>query len=143
MYEVEAISWIRLFTVLGVLLLITFVFNTLMRKYLNVEEKKIFSPNHVNELHKKIDWILRGLFMVLIILITSIGIYRYNSEGLWGFTSPILLIVFILVSECTRAFMEWKYSTNRKAYIFTLSQLFFLIVVYWIAFEISFTWILQ
>lgn len=143
MYEVEAISWIRLFTVLGVLLLITFVFNTLMRKYLNVEEKKIFSPNHVNKLHKKIDWILRGLFMVLIILITSIGIYRYNSEGLWGFTSPILLIVFILVSECTRAFMEWKYLTNRKAYIFTLSQLFFLIVVYWIAFEISFTWILQ
>lgn len=143
MYELEPVFWIRLFTVLGLLLLITFVFNTLMRKYLNVEEKKIFSHNHVNDKHKKIDWIIRGLFMVMIIMFGFIGIYRYNSEGLWGFTSPILLIVFLLVSESTRAFMEWKYSTNRNAYIFTLSQLFFSIILYWIAFELSFPWVLQ
>lgn len=138
MYGIEPIFWIKLFAVVGIFLLISFVFNIIMRKYLKVEKRKTFSYNHVNEKHKKIDWTIRIIFIITLTILTYIGVYKYNSEGMWKFTSSISLMVFIVISEIARAFMEWKYSTNPKAYIFTISQILFLTLLFWIIFKSNF-----
>ena len=136
MYDLEPIFWIKSFSIVGIFLLLSFIFNTIMRKYLNVEKKKPFSYNHVNEKHKKIDWTIRIITIIAMIVFSFIGIYKHNYEGLWRFVPSISILVFIAISEIVRAFMEWKYSTNPKAYIFTISQLLFLMILFWITVKI-------
>ena len=138
MYEIEPIFWIKLFSVVGIFLLISFVFNTIMRKYLKVDKRKTFSYNHVNEKHKKIDWAIRIITIIAMIVLTFIGTYKHNNEGLWGFVPSISIFVSIAITEMVRVFMEWKYSANPKAYIFTLSQLLFLMVLFWITIKSDF-----
>ena len=137
MYALESIFWIKLIVFMGILSLITFVFNTVMRRYLKVEKRKAFSYNHVNEKHKKIDWIIRISF-VIILTTTYFFIARNLNESIWYFENWFLLLVFIVVSEMVRIFMEWKYTENRKAYIFTISQLIFTLTILVVIFSSNF-----
>ena len=137
MYALESIFWIKLIVFMGILSLITFVFNTVMRRYLKVEKRKAFSYNHVNEKHKKIDWIIRISF-VIILTTTHFFIARNLNESIWYFENWFLLLVFIVVSEMVRIFMEWKYTENRKAYIFTISQLIFTSIILVVIFSSNF-----
>ena len=137
MYALESIFWIKLIVFMGILSLITFVFNTVMRRYLKVEKRKAFSYNHVNEKHKKIDWIIRISF-VIILTTTHFFIARNLNESIWYFENWFLLLVFIVVSEMVRIFMEWKYTENRKAYIFTISQLIFTLTILVVIFSSNF-----
>ncbi|WP_425509056.1 DUF4181 domain-containing protein [Virgibacillus doumboii] len=57
---------------MGTLGLVVFIFNTIIRKILYVERKKMFSDNHINEAHKKIDWFLRISFAI-----SSIVFFHY------------------------------------------------------------------
>ena len=109
-----------------------------MRKYLKVEKRKVFSYNYVSEKHKKIDKTIRTISIISIIVFTFISVYKYNSEGIWRFVPSILILVSVVITELVRAFIEWKYSANPKAYIFTLSQLFFLMFLLWITIKSNF-----
>ena len=131
MYGVEPSFWLKLFLLVVFVLAAGYSFNAIMRKWLKVEKPKRFSYNHVNNLHKKIDWSLRGLFVVLLLL----G-YFVNSERIWNSQEPILLLqtwvlLFALVvsTEIVRAFMEWKYDENSNAYLVTISSLIFLAIL--------------
>lgn len=138
MYIIETIFWQKLIVLLAILSLLIFTFNSIMRRYLKVEKRKLFSYNYVNEKHKKIDRTIRIITIIAIIVFTFIGIYKYNIERLWGFVPSILVLVSIIITEMVRSFMEWKYSDNPKAYIFTLSQLIFLVALYWITIKSNF-----
>lgn len=128
MYDGELILWIKLIVVMIISSSVIFTFNTVMRKYLKVEKRKSFSYNHVNEKHKKIDWIIRISF-VIILLITGLFIPRNLNESIWYLDVWFLILTFLVVSEIVTAFMEWKYADNRKAYIFTISQLIFSLII--------------
>jgi Domain of unknown function (DUF4181) len=58
-YGTEPAVGARLALLVAIVLLLLFSFNILARKWFKVEKKKLFSYNHVNEKHKKIDWIIR------------------------------------------------------------------------------------
>ena len=58
MYGIEPIFWLKLLLLITILLLLSFIFNTVISKWLKVEKKKFLSYDHVNEKHKKI-----GLFL--------------------------------------------------------------------------------
>ncbi|WP_409251639.1 DUF4181 domain-containing protein [Bacillus sp. SCS-153A] len=120
--------WWHLFIILGSLSLMLFVVNIILRKYLGVQRKKFFSYNHVNEKHKKIERIIRGSFIVLFIIATTINILFWEAS-LWYLTPHILLIPFIIALEVTRAVMEKKYADNQNDYKFTLAQLGFILIV--------------
>lgn len=137
MSGIEPIFWIKLFVFIGIFSLLTFIFNSVVRKYLKVEKRKIFSYNHVNEKHKKVDWIIRISF-IIILSITHFYIIRNLNGAIWYFETWFLILVFIVVSEIVRAYMEWKYAENQKAYIFTVSQLIFIVVLLLIAFFSNF-----
>lgn len=111
---------------LGVVL---FAFNFFMRKLLKVESKKWFSYNHINDLHKKIDWGIRITFTIIFLVSTYYTIYMEPTKNVWYFEVWFVFVIFFLISESVRAFMEWKYVTNRNAYILTIFEMVFIIVL--------------
>ena len=141
MYAIDTVLLIKFFLVIGILLFVSFVFDSVMSKYLKVEKRKAFSYSHVNEKHKKTDWIIRISF-IIIILITHFfiisSIKENTRETIWYLETWFLILVFLIISEMVRAFMEWKYAENRKAYIFTISKLIFILILFWIIFSTNF-----
>lgn len=126
-------GFIYLLPILAVLFLIMTGFSAIMRSVLEVEKPKVFSYNHVNKNHKRIDFGIRIIFTIIIVI--SI-IYMYiNSDTYENSLSLIYIIffsMFFIATETARAFMEWKYAENRKAYIFTISQLIFALAFMWV-----------
>lgn len=60
--------FLKLVLVLSVFGLLLFLINKLLRTWLNVEKKKVFSYNHVNDKHKKIDWTIRIIFIFILFI---------------------------------------------------------------------------
>lgn len=120
--------WGKIVLLIVAMFVLMFIFNRIMLKLLKVEKKKMFSYNHVNGLHKKNDWILRIAFIIVIIIF---NMRQFESPELanspWYFLG--VLIIYFVLDELVRAFMEWKYATNRKDYIYTLSEMLFMIIV--------------
>ncbi|AQS53595.1 hypothetical protein BW727_101228 [Jeotgalibaca dankookensis] len=108
------------------MLLLSFIFNSIMSKFLKVEKRKILSYDYVNKTHMKIDWVLR---IVLVIILIIYLFYTFNDpykDDFFWRTLPLKVsLLSIAIPELTRAFMEWKYAENRKAYVLTISQLIF------------------
>ncbi len=128
-YGLERRFWMKLLLLLATFGLVIFIFNSVMRKLLKVERKELFSYNHQNDRHKKMDWTIRLVFMFTILFVFTIRMINEAMEMIWFLEPYFLTFIFILVSESVRAVMEWKYASNRKDYIFTISQLLFLIII--------------
>lgn len=137
MYSIEPLFYIKLFFLLAIFFLLMFVFNSIIRKYLKIEKRKAFSYAYVNEKHKKIDWIIRISF-IIILFISNFYQRRNIGEVKWYFEIWFIALVFIVISDLFRAFMEWKYAENRKTFIFTISQLIFILGLLGILFASNF-----
>ena len=124
-YFSEPIFWLELILVIVITALAFYIFGFLMRKWLKVEKKKLFSHNHVNDMHKKIDWTLRVIFIAFLIVGTFYNAERGYLERIWYIEPWSLLIGLTIMTETVRAFMEWRYNPDKNDYIFTLSQLAF------------------
>lgn len=112
--------WIKL----AIFLLILYILNTtvklLLGKLLKIEKEKkpFFSYNHINEMHRKIDWAFRITSMIAFLVINILIIIEDYSIYL-----IIIASFFYFVLDYTvRAFFEWKYSQNQKQYILTISE---------------------
>ncbi len=128
-YGVESSFWLKFFLFLFVLWLIMFLFSAIVRRILKVEKKKVFSYNHLNERHKKIDWTIRIAFIVAIIVGGIINASRLPLNPILFLEPYFLLCMLIILAEIVTAVMEWKYGENRNAYIFTVLQLIFIIIL--------------
>ncbi len=138
MYGIEPMFWMKLFLLISIFLLFSFIFNTVISKWLKVEKKKFFSYDHVNEKHKKIDWTIRMAMLVSLSLGYFINITRDPMEWFWFLETWFLVIIFIVVSETARAVMEWKYAENPKAHMLTISQLVFVVILLFTTFKTDF-----
>lgn len=127
-YGFEPYFWLKLIIILGVFLLLLFSFHTVMRKLLKLEKVKFFSNNYLNEEHKKIDRKIRITSIVVLLIGFIINVIRGPVDKFWFFEPYFLFFLSIIASESARTFMEWKYQENRKAYIFTINQLVFLVI---------------
>ena len=125
MYGIEPIFWLKLIFVILIFLLSFIIFSSVMSRWLKVEKNKFFSHDHVNDKHQKIDWTIRIIFVAFIVLGSFINVTRDYSERIWFLEPWYLLFGLTILSEAVRALMEWKYADNKNAYIFTLSQLVF------------------
>ncbi|MFD2630154.1 DUF4181 domain-containing protein [Oceanobacillus kapialis] len=111
------------------LLIIVMILHLLERKGLNKlfrTNKKFYSYNHVNRTHQVIDWMLR-ISMVF-------PLFYFIYQGNWKNTVYAILI-FAVVQESVRAFMEWKHIRSKKFHYITLielaiSILFILLLIY-------------
>ncbi|TGE31083.1 DUF4181 domain-containing protein [Desulfosporosinus sp. Sb-LF] len=131
MYGIGPKFWLELFLLVTILLLLLVSFNAVMRKLLKVEKKKLFSYNHVNEKHSKIDWTIRITSIVLLLIGNFVNNTRDPmDDSIWFFEPWSIMMVFIVTSEVARVIMECKYAENRNAYKLTISQLVFIVVIF-------------
>ncbi|WP_052124095.1 DUF4181 domain-containing protein [Ureibacillus manganicus] len=110
-------------------LILIIIINEVVSRWLGVKKKSLFSYQHVNDRHKKIEWAIRITFIIFIVIGTFVNIHREPSETLWFLETWNILIVFIVIVDLLQAFMEWKYVENKKVYISTLIQLGFFVVL--------------
>jgi len=106
-----------------------FLFSRIVRRILKVEKKKMFSYNHLNEWHKKIDWTIRIVFIVVMIVGVIINSSRFPLNPILFLEPYFLLIMLTFSTEIVTAVMEWKYAENRNSYIFTVLQLIFIAIL--------------
>ena len=111
----------------------------ILRRALNIEKVKkgFFSYNHINNLHKKIDWFIR--ITSAIVLIVCLYLITFQN-----FSINIFLIALTITSGtdyAVRAFFEWRHTENPKQSILTVSEMFIVILVLFviIQFELLFT----
>lgn len=135
-YGVESSFWLKLILLLVIIGLLIFSFSAIMRKVLKVEKKKPFSHNHLNALHKKIDWTIRIIFIVAMIVGYIINISRQPLNSILFFEPYFLLFMLIFLTEVVRAVIERKYADNRNAYILTIVELAF-ITILWLSIFIT------
>ncbi|SEI02249.1 protein of unknown function [Halobacillus karajensis] len=126
MYGAEPVFLPKLTLWVVMILLFWLAFNKIMRKWLNVERNNFFSYNHVNEKHKKIDWTIRIITMISLLLTIPISF----TQNFWLIQPWFLIIIFVVVSETVRAVMERKYAENPNAYKFTISQIIFVLLLF-------------
>lgn len=108
--------------------ILSIAFNAIMRKWLKIKKKEPFSYNHVNEKHKKIDWIIRITSLILLLVTSTYNLSVGSSGNPWYTDFGFVMISYLLISEMFRAFMEWRYLPNEKDYILTISYLGFCMI---------------
>ncbi|MGE7023623.1 DUF4181 domain-containing protein [Solibacillus cecembensis] len=118
-----------LLILLIVVVLVINIFGFVIRKLLGVERKKWFSYNHLNERHKKLDWLVRIFFIILLFISNFYTNYNDIFGAYWYSDTWFILICFIITSELLRVFMEWKYAENKKDFIATLAEMLFMISI--------------
>lgn len=128
MYGVESSFSLALLLIVAIFLVMLALFNAIMRKWLRVEKPKAFSNNHVNDKHKKIDWSIRIFGIAMMVAGYSINVTRLPQEPYLLLEPWFLLLVFLFATEIVRALMERKYAKNPNAYLYTISQLVFLLI---------------
>lgn len=112
-----------------------------MRKLLNVKRPKWFSNNYVNKVHEKYDKRLR-LTSVIVYMVA--GLYFIFTTNNISSDTDFALYLFVLgmaftgIQELFRAFMEWKYLEGKNDYLFTLSQVIFIITLVIVTFRSDF-----
>jgi divalent metal cation (Fe/Co/Zn/Cd) transporter len=137
-YGVEPAAGARLALLLAIVLVLLFSFNILARKWFKVEKKKLFSYNHVNEKHKKIDWLIRLSSMASILVGYAINITRDPSDWYWFLQPWFILTFYIVISQAATAVMERKYAQNPNAYKVTISELIFALILFLTLYQTDF-----
>lgn len=119
-----------------IIIIVIFALNSgiqfFFRKVLHLEKKRIsWSYNYVNGLHRKIDWCLRIVFLVLSLIVLS-QIFYYDAM-------PSLLLIVLMIQigiECSvRMLFEWKASPEPKRAILTGSEGLFFTLLLFFAFQ--------
>ncbi|MCM3393238.1 DUF4181 domain-containing protein [Cytobacillus oceanisediminis] len=124
---------------LAIIALLTFaliaVVKLCLRKTLNIEKEKkeFFSYNHINKLHRKIDWSLRISSIITNLNFLYLVLFQSFSIELWVFA----LVIFVVLDYGIKAFFEWKYSQNPKQSILTISEMFLLLIFIVIVFQLD------
>ncbi|MER2192240.1 MAG: DUF4181 domain-containing protein [Solibacillus sp.] len=111
------------------LALLLIIFNYTVRKLLGVGRKKPFSYHHMNQKHKKLDWSVRIVFIIIAVFIHLSTENNTEFDTPWYFQIWFITVIFLIVSELLRAFMEWKYAENRKAFLATILELLLVISI--------------
>ncbi|TGB03583.1 DUF4181 domain-containing protein [Halobacillus salinus] len=126
-YWLEPAFWLRLAIVIAVVLLLLYSFHAIMSKWLKVERGNFFSNNYVNEKHKKVDWIIRVAAIISIMIGFAIN---SSTDPYWFFEPWAILSIYIVASLIGRAVMERKYAQNPNAFKVTVSDLVFVLVLF-------------
>lgn len=106
-----------------------------MRKILKVKRTKFFSQTHVNDLHKKGNWIFGTLTFIATIVATIIFFDHPNLPINNSLAVFLVSMAFLFLQEVFRAIIEWKYKKGQNDYLYTIFQLIFILFVVYFAFQ--------
>ncbi len=121
--------WLKLILLLLIVTLLAIAFNAVMRRWLKVDKKTFSSFDHVNERHRKIDWVIRFSFIGVLFFGAFTNVTRDPMDRIWFLETHILVFALIIATEGVRAIMKKRYAENRNDHIYTILQLVFLSIV--------------
>jgi len=113
--------WIKF----GLLVLIVFLFNLLiricLRRLFKIErdKQKWLSYKHINKLHRKVDWTVSVITLIILVVALYFLNAREYSINAYLITGLLLTLPQIGV----KAFFEWRYSKVQKLFILTVSDM--------------------
>lgn len=120
-----------------IFLIVMEVVKCFLRKYLSVERKPHFSFNHVNDVHRAVDWTMR-IFTSGITICLFWFLFMIDFDDISFGLMPVLAMYFISLTliDAVRAVFEWKSSSEPKQAIITIVQaslflVFILVFFYW------------
>ena len=114
---------VKLFLLIFICVVCVLLVSKFTSRWLNVEKKKIFSYNHVNDTHKKIDRIIRITFIIFLFIGLFINFGRDPLRPIWFLEPHIMIFALIMVTEIVTIIMEKRYAENKNDYIFSTIQL--------------------
>ncbi|KMY49600.1 DUF4181 domain-containing protein [Peribacillus loiseleuriae] len=94
------------------------VFDKVIRKIFNIKKEKGRSYTHANKIHKRGEWIIVILFIIVLF-------YRLSVASIE--LVPALFTYFFILFAF-RAFMEWKYQRETRKHILSVSSLILLVI---------------
>lgn len=118
--------WLKFGISILIMAIIITIVKRLLRKKLKIEKvrRKPFSYNHINELHKKVDWRLRIISMMILFL--SLAYIINNPANIYLFI--IIVVLLGVLDYMVRAFFEWRYSEEPKQSILTITEMLLVVV---------------
>lgn len=125
--------WLKLGIIILIILLLISGMRFFLQRALKIEKEKaaFFSYNHINDLHKKVDWCVRIGSMILSMAVIYLVIFNEFPVTLY-----LVLIVFLTIADYTvRAIFEWKYSENPKQAILTFGEMSVLVMALILIFQ--------
>jgi hypothetical protein len=126
--------WVKFGLIAIIVFVLISIVKLLLRKLLKIEKvkKELFSYNHINELHRKIEKGLRIFSTIALILLSYVLLFYF--EDLIDLVL-IAVIVFMVLDYMVRAFFEWKYTQYPKQSILTLTEMFLILIAIIIVIE--------
>ncbi|WP_442637176.1 DUF4181 domain-containing protein [Rossellomorea marisflavi] len=125
-------TWIWLIVILGVFLGVYYLLQWALGKWLHLGKRRHYRTYH-NETHKKWDVRMR-LVSILIIVVGYLWVMDHGVTGSSWKVTFLALGSGLILQELCRAYMEWKYSEQRREYIRVLASvgcvLAFLFTIY-------------
>lgn len=119
-FSINPMFGITLIAALAAVLGLTFLFSSLLKKYLKVGKTKLIMPFEIRERQKYMDKIIRNVYLILLAL--SVINYFLNS-GLFSSMLPFAVpLVYILFSISVNIFREWKYAENPRTYMVSIGE---------------------
>src|SRR5699024_3085848 len=115
--------WLELIFYFILFFLVIYIFDRIMIKVLQIPKKSVLIYDHVNMAHRKVDWILRIIFIILIVIGTIINSIRDPLPPIFILEPFTLVFILIYVTELWKAYFEWKYEREKNGYKLTLYRL--------------------
>jgi len=121
------VIWLNFILIVLVTFTLIAAVRIILRKSFNIEKVKrnFFSYNHINNLHKKLDWMIRITTAIVLIVCLYLIVFGDFSINLF----LIALIITSGIEYAISAFFEWRHSENPKESIITISEMFIVIFV--------------
>lgn len=125
--------WLKVGISIFILFIIISGLNFFLRKVFRIEKEKksIFSYNHINDLHKKVDWSVRIGTMIASLVVLYLVFYKEFPVTLY----LVLLVLVIMADYLVRTIFEWKYSQNPKQAILTISEMALIVIALIVVFQ--------
>ena len=113
--------WLTIGLILVVLFALISLLKYFLRKLFKIkkEKRELFSYNHINKLHQKVDWFVRAVSMLAMIVILYLMMYKEYPVTFF----LIALISLTIIDYSVRAFFEWRYSDNPKQAVLTIGEM--------------------
>jgi hypothetical protein len=126
--------WVKFGLIAIIVFVLISIVKLLLRKLLKIEKvkKELFSYNHINELHRKIEKGLRIFSTIALILLSYVLLFYFEDLI---YLVLIAVIVFMVLDYMVRAFFEWRYTQYPKQSILTLTEMFLVLIALIIVIE--------
>lgn len=106
--------WKEFMIIMGVVVFLVIGIPAILRRRMGADKKKWFSYDHINKFHQKGDWVLRMIFVISLIASVILAV-----KPLIVF----LISIFFSISQFGfQAYVEWKFTENRKNYKVSLVE---------------------